>query len=776
MNLVKSLSLALICCILISSQVHAQQNDRVVLQGFYWNYYNAEFPAAWADYLTELAPRLKSLGIDALWIPPSFKNANPSSVGYSPFDLYDLGDKFQKGNLNTPLGDKDQLLRLIAVLHTNGIEVIQDITLNHNASAGNTNSSGGQDPVALASYNDNATNGFKNFRYVCYETPYADQGAYDYLNRKGRWPKNYQNFYPNANHACCTDDINSVYWGPDIAFESDSYGQSSCQNCYNPVQGPDYMRDQARDWFVWFRKQTGIDGYRFDAVKHFSSSVSEDLLWSAQYNSGFASGGEDLFAVGEYVGSGFQMDNWADATQNRAGTFDFGLRGAIKDMVSGLGGYNLANVPGSQQGNRLRTVPFVNSHDTFRPTVDANGNYSGWDVSNELGGHVDPNEPRLAAAYAIAMAVDGSPLVFMEDLFILDSQYRYTNHPTDETELPVRDDIANIIWCHQKLKFKEGVYKVRHSSADHLVIERSGKAIIGVNDSWNTWQNVWVPTDFAAGTQLHDYSSANSLDIYVNQDGWVQIWTPPCDGSNVRKGYTIWGPAGISGNPGNKGFATQQEWHMADDLGDSHPFSLQQGGRIPDYSMDTRTAGTIFNRKGKMRIQLFPSDISRDLTLILADATGENHLDSVSGMGTLTKIWNTPAQGWYTLKVRNSNNLQIGQEVWVRATYGTPRVINTSAFPKNGAAGSLTSSLESDHSLSLYPNPAEDILNINMQDSASPLDLRIFDMQGRLVSSQRLIPRGRFDAQVDVSHLDPGMYIIEAIQDGESRLGKFLKR
>ena len=37
-------------------------------------------------------------------------------MGYSPFDHYDLGDKYQKGFLKTKMGDKDQLLRMVAVL------------------------------------------------------------------------------------------------------------------------------------------------------------------------------------------------------------------------------------------------------------------------------------------------------------------------------------------------------------------------------------------------------------------------------------------------------------------------------------------------------------------------------------------------------------------------------------------------------------------------------------------------------------------------------------
>ena len=124
-------------------------NRQVVLQGFWWDYWNENYPNGWSNYLSQLAPRLKSIGVDAIWIPPSIKNSGTNSVGYAPFDHYDLGDKYQKGSLKTRMGDKDELLRLIAVLNANGIDVIQDIVLNHITAAGSTNGAGGNDPSAM---------------------------------------------------------------------------------------------------------------------------------------------------------------------------------------------------------------------------------------------------------------------------------------------------------------------------------------------------------------------------------------------------------------------------------------------------------------------------------------------------------------------------------------------------------------------------------------------------------------------------------------------------
>ena len=332
----------LVVFILWGSNLNAQVNPtnrQLVLQGFWWDYWNANYPNGWSNYLAELAPRLKDMGIDAVLIPPTIKNIGTNSVGYAPFDHYDLGDKYQKNSVKTRMGDKDELLRMVAVLKANGIEVIQDIVLNHITGAGSASSGGGgQDVSAL---DDGTTNKYKNFRYACYATSAINETATNYLSRAGRFSKNWQNFYPNNNNICCTNDINSPFWGPDISYESNAFGLSGNAS-YNPSQSTDYMRSGMRNWLIWYKKQVGWDGVRIDAVKHFPSYATEDFLWNLQNNALWANGTNNMFAVGEYVGNMTELDNWANAVQNRAGTFDFSLRFALQDVITQNGNYNLS--------------------------------------------------------------------------------------------------------------------------------------------------------------------------------------------------------------------------------------------------------------------------------------------------------------------------------------------------------------------------------------------------------------------------------------------------
>lgn len=756
-------------------------NRQVVLQAFWWDYWNSNYPNGWANYLTELAPRLKELGIDAVWIPPTIKNQAQNGVGYAPFDHYDLGDKFQKGFLKTRMGDKDELMRMIAVMKANGIDVIQDIVLNHANGAGSQNGAGGIDPAAM---DDGSTQRYKNFRYVSYVTPATNETAANYLARSGRFPKNWQNFYPNPGNACCNNDINSVWWGPDISFEPNAIGQSS-NATFNPVQAPSYMRNEMRNWIIWNKKQLGWDGVRLDAVKHFPNEVTEDYLWNLQFGSLWANGGNEMFAVGEWVGGMAALDGWANAVQNRAGTFDFALRNALTGIISGNGNFDLGTVPSFQQQNRGRTVPFVNNHDTFRPQLSASGNYTGWNTSQQLGPHIEPGDTRLSVVYAIALAVDGAPQVFLEDLFNIGYLGNRFNHsPTVDSTLPIRSDLENLLWCHQNLRFKEGAYLVRWQAPDALVIERSAKALIAVNDNWSQWQNLTgVQTNWSDGTVLSDYTGATSGTRTVYGGGKVDLAIPPCNGTapNGRRGYSVWAPQGITANYNRPAKRITQEWEMADDLGDRHTASLQQGGALPNNSLDCRVAGRIFAQSGEeINVELYPADTLRALTLILLDKDCQP-VDSTTGAGALTLQYVPTQSGWYTLRVRNATATQPGQKCWVKVTYQAPTVVQTNVAKQKCACVNTIGTSVAEESLlqqavRSFPNPVNDQLYLVLDAEQWTWHLaKVKDLQGRLIM-QHALPKDAFESQLNVEALPAGMYLLEVQHSGGTSVQRFIKQ
>ena len=92
----------------------------VILQTFEWY---TEDDGNFYERLKGDLDNLKSLGINALWLPPSTKAMGTNDVGYGIYDLFDLGEFDQKGSVRTKYGTKEQLIDLINTAKEKGFEV-----------------------------------------------------------------------------------------------------------------------------------------------------------------------------------------------------------------------------------------------------------------------------------------------------------------------------------------------------------------------------------------------------------------------------------------------------------------------------------------------------------------------------------------------------------------------------------------------------------------------------------------------------------------------------
>src|SRR5271163_2483536 len=86
----------------------------------------------WWDHLAKQAHALRRAGFTAVWLPPVWKGASGiHSVGYDPFDDYDLGSKDQRGTLPTRYGTREQLARCVAMMRANDLDVCVDLVEQH---------------------------------------------------------------------------------------------------------------------------------------------------------------------------------------------------------------------------------------------------------------------------------------------------------------------------------------------------------------------------------------------------------------------------------------------------------------------------------------------------------------------------------------------------------------------------------------------------------------------------------------------------------------------
>jgi alpha-amylase len=591
-------------------------NGKVVLQTFWDNCWNGNYPADWYTYLAKLAPRLAAMGFDAIWTPPPCKDTrSPDNMGYTPYDYYDIGQKDQNGRIGTRFGTMDAFLRLVAVAHANGLEVYPDIVLDHCAG-------GDADPDSpfktdAAQYTYFHPNGF------------AGPGT-------GRWPRNWLDFHYNPQHWHPLDDWTPAPFGADFCY------QGQCTDTRNGDPNC-AVRRNARAWLTWLVKQTGVDGFRFDDVDGFPAAVVEDLLYNAM------GPGLEYFAVGEYVTRDKRtVDGWAGDTLNRCGTFDFPLRDALADMVQAGGYSDVGNLPSQQQQNRFKTVPFVNNHDN---------------ADGRIPPTLDPDNPRVPLAYAVAMTVDGSPQLYYEDLFRNVDPWKTA---TKATDIPTRPWLENLVWCHQKLEFKGGDYFVRYQGSQQLLIlERGARAIVAINNDGSAWHDAWISTAFFPNTQLHDYSGTCPGDIWTNGDAWVRINQPPLS-------YSVWGPAGVTGGFAPAARGTTQEFQMDDDLGDPNPIFGYGGRAVPGAY---RTAGAIWPAGGsRLNVSVYADSPQQvDLQVLVP---GNAPVVAASGAAGPSVPFvaggNVPAEGRYVLQARLSTAGAAPARLYLKVDYQGP--------------------------------------------------------------------------------------------------------
>lgn len=294
----------------------------VLLQGFYWD---VASPAAgdpnapwWYDRLAQRAPDIAAAGFTSVWLPPVHKGASGGfSVGYDPFDDYDIGAKNQKGTVPTRYGTRFQLQRTAAVLRANGLSLMADLVLNHR----------------------NGDDGNFNFSYL---DAYGNPGL-------GRYGKSAFDFSPPVANDPDVFDSPEMGFGRNVAFyNGGGVGNTSAWN-FNQLIA-------AGDWLV---KALDLSSVRLDYAKGLSTSFVSRYLAAPSL--------AGKFAVAEFWDDNRDIvREWKGRTGHRVCAFDFPLRSLLKEMCDSGGSFNMRRLHGAGLAgiDPFGAVTFVENHDT----------------------------------------------------------------------------------------------------------------------------------------------------------------------------------------------------------------------------------------------------------------------------------------------------------------------------------------------------------------------------------------------------------------------------
>jgi alpha-amylase len=259
----------------------------VMMQFFHW--YNAPDGSLWNEF-KEHVVELKEAGFTAVWLPPAYKgSAGGYDVGYSVYDMYDLGEFDQKGSVRTKYGTRDELLAAVAEARGCGLQIYWDVVLNHRMGGDEE-----EDFIATPFSNDNRHEQVGEPRTIRSHTHFTFPGR----NKK------YSEMEWHWWHFTATDTDN---YNPDsndiFLFEGKSFDEEVDmeKGSFDYLMGCDVdvkheeVQHEIKRWGEWFLDTVGMDGVRFDAVKHVEAGFFPDWL---NHVRNYAK--RRIFAVGEY--------------------------------------------------------------------------------------------------------------------------------------------------------------------------------------------------------------------------------------------------------------------------------------------------------------------------------------------------------------------------------------------------------------------------------------------------------------------------------------------
>lgn len=365
----------------------------VMLQFFHWH--SRGDGTLWSE-LAQRAEELQKSGFTSLWIPPCCKGAGGiDDRGYTPYDLFDLGEFDQKGSVRTRYGTRAQLLDAIATVRARGLRVYADIVLNHRGGADE------KEDVAVRVVNEAQRNQVEHDTLTI--------PAWTRFTFKARNAK-YSSMIWDKRHFIAVDcnadnpSERKIYlladktFSGDVSFERENY--DFLMGCDVDMYDHEVRGELAR-FGKWFVETTQVDGFRLDGLKHIPASCIKD--WLGGVRGEFAS--RELWAVGEYWTTDVRaLSGYLGTVDHSVQLFDVPLHFRMREASQRGNAFDMRTIfDGSLvQREPQYAVTFVDNHDT--------------QPGSTLESWVEDWFKPLAYAL-ILLRKDGYPCVFYPDYF-----------------------------------------------------------------------------------------------------------------------------------------------------------------------------------------------------------------------------------------------------------------------------------------------------------------------------------------------------------------------
>lgn len=488
------------------------QPNGVMMQYFHW--YIPPDGNLWNE-LSERVADLARVGITSVWLPPAYKGTGGGNdVGYSVYDIFDLGEFEQKGSVRTKYGTKDEYVNAIKTAKAAGIRVYADVVLNHMLGADEI------EEAEATPLDPNDRN-----RPIGDLQPVKTWTHFTFPGRDGKYSdmKWHWWHFDAVDYNAHDDGQDAIYLfkgkGFDDEVDLEKGAFDYLMGCDLDMQSPE-VRDELKHWGAWYIDTTDVDGFRFDAVKHVRAGFFPEWLNQCRQHAG-----RPLFAVGEYWSYEIEaLHHFIDVTGGDVMLFDAPLHYNLTEASNAGNRYDMRQIFDNTlvQQQPALAVTLVDNHDS-QPL-------------QALESAVEPWFKPLAYAL-ILLRRDGYPCIFYADYY----GAHYTDSGKDGNEYEIWLD------SHQEMidKFLDARHTYAHGDQydyfDHANTlgwtrlgdqeHPGGMAVVLSNgDAGVKWMEVGHPNH----TYI-DITAHIDEPVTTNDEGWaefsclagsVSVWVP----------------------------------------------------------------------------------------------------------------------------------------------------------------------------------------------------------------------------------------------------------
>jgi alpha-amylase len=479
----------------------------VMMQYFHW--YLPQDGSLW-NQLAESAEDLATSGITSVWLPPAYKgNGGGYDVGYGVYDLFDLGEFDQKGSIRTKYGTKEEYIKAIKAAHKSGLRVYGDVVFNHKMGGDQTEE---VEATPFNPENRKATVGeYQNIKAWTHFTFPARKGKYSKM--EWHWwhfdAIDFNDFNPEEKAIYL---FKGKSFDGNVDLEKGNFDY--LMGCDLDIENSE-VQGELKYWGEWYLDTTGIDGFRFDAVKHVSNEFFQEWI---EHVRNYAK--RDLYAVGEYWS--YQVDalqHFIDSTDGKVDLFDAPLH------------YNFHAASVAGESYDLRQI-FTNTLVSHSPTLAVTlvDNHDSQPLQS-LESVVESWFKPLAYAL-ILLRRDGYPCIFYADYY--GANYKDRGRDGNEYEIWIegfRGLLDQFLFARKEYAYGEQYDYFDHPNTigwtrlgdpEHL----GGMAVVLGNgdDGWK-----WMEIGHPHATYI-DLTERISEPVVTNADGWGEF---RCHGGSV---------------------------------------------------------------------------------------------------------------------------------------------------------------------------------------------------------------------------------------------------